>query len=128
MAAVFDIAEMKQRVAATGSKLSAAAQGERERSSELLQHLEAVEKTLVQNQQQIRRLEERQGRALDDFQQLRDPLHDTLKGPPHLLWRCFSPKSFAARADLIVKLDAINSMMNHDDEEGADGKNPAPRA
>ena len=64
MAAVFDIAEMKQRVAATGSKLSAAAQGERERSSELLQHLEAVEKTLVQNQQQIRRLEERQGRAL----------------------------------------------------------------
>ena len=46
MAAVFDIAEMKQRVAATGSKLSAAAQGDRERSSELLQHLEAVEKTL----------------------------------------------------------------------------------
>ncbi len=122
MAAVFDIAEMKQRVAATGSKLSAAAQGERERSSELLQHLEAVEKTLVQNQQQIRRLEERQGRTLDEFEQLRDPLHDTLIGPPHLLWRCFSPKSFAARADLIVKLDAINAMRNPGGEEGADGE------
>ncbi len=128
MAAVFDIAEMKQRIAATGSKLSAAARDEREGSSQLLQHLEAVEKTLVHNQQQIRRLEEQQGWALEKFQQLRVPLHDTLTGPPHLLWRCFSPKSFTARADLIVKLDAINSMMNHDGEEGAEGdsaKEPA---
>ncbi len=125
---VFDITDMKQRVDATGSKLSAAAQDERERNAHLLRVLEAVENTLAHNQQHMRRLEQEQGRALEEFQQLRKLLHDMQIGPQHLLWRILHRKSFAARADLIDRLDAIISMMNHDGEEGVDvdsAKEPA---
>ena len=126
--AAFDITDMKKRVDATGSKLSAAAQDERERNAHLLQVLEAVENTLAHNQQHMRRLEQEQGRTLEEFQQLRKLLHDMQIGPRHLLWRFLHRKSFAARADLIDRLDAIISMMNHDGEEGADedsAKEPA---
>ena len=119
---------MKQRVDATGSKLSAAAQDERERNAHLLQVLKAVENTLAHKQQHMRRLEQEQGRTLEEFQQLRKLLHDMQIGPRHLLWRILHRKSFAARADLIDRLDAIISMMNHDGEEGADvdsAKEPA---
>ena len=121
--AVFDITDMKQRVDATGSKLSAAAQDERERNAHLLQVLEAVENTLTHDHQHMRRLEQEQGRTLEEFQQLRKLLHDMQIGPRHLLWRRLHRKSFAARADLIDRLDAIISMMNPDGEEAADGDN-----
>jgi len=125
---VFDISDMKQRVDATGSKLNAAAQDERERNAHLLQVLEAVENTLTHNHQHMRRLEQEQGRTLEEFQQLRKLLHDMQIGPPHLLWRFLHRKSFAARADLIDRLDAIISTMNPNGEEAADedsAKEPA---
>lgn len=121
MAAVFDTAEMNHRVAASESKLRAVAQDEREHSVLLLGVLESVEKTLEHNQQHIRRLEEKRGRTLEEFQQLRNLLHVMQVRRSRLLWRCLFPKSYAARADLIDRLDVIISTMNHVAEDGADG-------
>jgi hypothetical protein len=121
MAAVFDSVEMNHRVAASESKLRAVAQDERERGAQVLGVLESVEKTLEQNQQQIRRLEEKRGRTLEEFQQLRNLLHDMQIGRSRLLRRCLFSKSYAARADLIDRLDVIISTMNHVAEDGADG-------
>jgi hypothetical protein len=67
----FDPAEIKQRVAASRSKLSAVAQDERERNAHLLRVLEGVEKTLVQNQRHISGLEENHDRAVEEFRRLR---------------------------------------------------------
>lgn len=120
MAAVFDIAEMKQRVAATESKLSAVAHAKQERSAHLLEVLEAVEATIAHNQQHIGRLEAEQARTLGEFQQLKSLLHDLQNGRPPLLWRCFYPKSHAARADLINRLDAIISGMGRDGATAAE--------
>lgn len=126
MAAVFEIAQMKmkQRVAATESKLSAVAQAKQERSAHLLEVLEAVETTIAHNQQHIRRLEEEQARTLGEFQQLKSLLHDLQNGRPPLLWRCFYRKSLAARADLINRLEAIIRSMSRDDATAA-GANSA---
>jgi hypothetical protein len=121
MAAVFDIAEMKQRVAATGSKLNAVAQAKQERGAHLLEVLEAVETTLAYNQQHICHLEEKQVHTLEEFRQLECLLHDLQNGRPPLLWRCFYPKSIAARADLISRLEAITSGMSCDGEKGVEG-------
>ena len=67
MAEVDHIADIKQRVAATKAQLGAAASREGwGDNARLLDVLEAVEKTLVQNQQQIRRLR-RIGKALAVF-------------------------------------------------------------
>ena len=121
MAAVFDTAEMNHRVAASESKLRAVAQDEREHSVLLLGVLESVEKTLEHNQRHIRRLEEKRGRTLEEFQQLRNLLHVMQVRRSRLLWRCLFPKSYAARADLIDRLDVIISTMNPVAEVGADG-------
>jgi seryl-tRNA synthetase len=121
MAAVFDSAEMNHRVAASESKLRAVAQDEREHNAQLLGVLESVEKTLEQNQQHIRRLEEKRDRTLEEFQQLRDLLHVMQFGRSRLLRRYLFPKSYAARADLIDRLDVIISTMNPVAEDGADG-------
>jgi predicted nuclease with TOPRIM domain len=75
MAKVIDIADMKQRVATTEAKLSAAAQEGRKRNERLLDLLDAVEKNLAHKQRQISLLEEEQGRALEEVQQLRNLLH-----------------------------------------------------
>lgn len=122
MAAVFDIAEIKHRTAATGFRLSSAAQNERERNAQLLEVLEAVEKTLVHKQQPVQRLERHQDLALKELQWLSDVLHNTQIGPPRLLWRLLYPKSFEDRADLIDRLDAIISIMNQDGEKGVEKK------
>ena len=67
MAEVDHIADIKQRVAATKAQLGAAASREGwGDNARLLDVLETVEKTLVQNQQQIRRLK-RIGQALAVF-------------------------------------------------------------
>ncbi len=63
MAQVIDTADMKQRVATTEAKLGAALQEELMRNPRLLGLLQEVEKTLVLNQQQIRRLEEERAEA-----------------------------------------------------------------
>jgi hypothetical protein len=123
MAAVFetvlDPAEIKQRVAASRSKLSAVAQDERERNAHLLRVLEGVEKTLVQNQRHISGLEENHDRAVEEFRR-----------PPRLLRRCFCPKSHAARAELIARLDdLISAMAEGGEEPDGDATNeraPAP--
>jgi hypothetical protein len=66
MGNVVDIADMKQRVAATEAKLGDASREGREHNARILGLLEAVEKTLEHNQQQIRRLK-RAGKALAVF-------------------------------------------------------------
>ncbi len=63
MAQVIDTADMKQRVATTEAKLGAALQEDLMRNPRLLGLLQEVEKTLVLNQQQIRRLEEERAEA-----------------------------------------------------------------
>jgi hypothetical protein len=127
---VFDPAEIKQRVAASRSKLSAVAQDERERNAHLLRVLEGVEKTLVQNQRHISGLEENHDRAVEEFRRLRDLLHDRQTRPPRLLRRCFCPKSHAARAELIARLDdLISAMAEGGEEPDGDATNeraPAP--
>ena len=127
MAAVFDTVEMNHRVAASESKLRAVAQDEREHNAQLLGVLESVEKTLEQNQQHIRRLEKKRGRTLEEFQQLRNLLYDRQVGRSRLLRRCLFPKSYAARADLIDRLDVIISTMNPVVEDGADGDSAKER-
>ncbi len=120
MAAIFDIVEMKRRAAATESKLSVAVQDDRERNAQLLQLLESVETTLVDNQQRIHRLEEGHARAREEFQKLRNPLQDTLIGSPNRRWRWFPPATSTARADLIDRLDSINAIMSDDGEDDGD--------
>jgi hypothetical protein len=111
MSALFDAEELKRRVAASESQLRSSAEGDRERSTQLLELLEAVETSLVHNQERIYRLEEKQGRALEAFQRLRNPLQDSLVGPPRPLSRWVSPKSHEARAQLVDRLDALDAMM-----------------
>ena len=127
MAAVFDIAEIKHRTAATGSRLSSAAQNERERNAQLLEILEAVEKTLVHKQQPVQRLERHQDLTLKELQRLSDVLRNTQIGPPRLLWRLLYPKSFKDRADLIDRLDAVISIMNQDGKKGVEEKSANER-
>ena len=66
MAEIVRIADIKQRVVATRARLSAAAEDGPKISSRLLDLLEAVEKTLLHNQAQIRRLK-RTGTVLAVF-------------------------------------------------------------
>ena len=54
MAAVCDIAELKQRVASREWQFSPTKQDERGRNAQLLEILEAVERTLIQNLRHIR--------------------------------------------------------------------------
>ncbi len=68
MGKVIDIADMKQRVAATEAKLSTAAQERRKRNARLLDLLDAVEGTLAHKHQQISRLEGERDRALEEVQ------------------------------------------------------------
>ena len=124
--AVLDPAEIKQRVAASQTKLRAASQGERERNAHLAQVLAGVEKTLAENQQHISRLEEEQGRTLEEFRDLRDVLHDRQTGLWRRLRRCFAPKSYAARADLIARLDGLIFAMT-EDGKAPDGGAPTER-
>lgn len=119
MAAVFDIADMKQRVAATQSKLSESAQDKRERGAHFMTVLAAAEKTLAHNQQHIDRLEREQDRTLDDVTRLRRLLHDMENARRLRLWRCFHPKAVTARAEAIERLDAIIAGLSRDDDAEA---------
>ena len=112
MAAVCDIAELKQRVASCEWQLSPTKQNERGRNAQLLEVLEAVERTLVQNQRHIRFLTKEQGLALEEFKRLRDLLPEIQIDRPNLLWRIFHPRSLAARRELVERLEAITSAMN----------------
>ncbi len=112
MAAVFDIAELKQRVASREWQLSPTKQNERGRNAQLLEILEAVERTLVQNQRHIRFLTKEQGLALQEFKRLRNLLPEIQIERPNLLWRIFHPRSLAARRELVERLEAITSAMN----------------
>lgn len=120
MAAVFDEvldhAEIQQRVAASQSKLRAAAYGERARNTQMLQVLERVEKTLVHNQRCIDSLEDSHDRTLEAFRTLRDLLRDRQMGPLRQLRRCLFRRSYAARADLIARLDGLIAAMTEGGE------------
>ncbi len=92
---------------------------ERERNTKLTDVLDSVETTLERYRQQGRRLEGYKGQALIELQQLKIALDRTRSGPPRLIWRVFDPRSFAERAGLIDRLDAVIAVMEHDGEESA---------
>ena len=111
MVAFYDIADLKQRVASREWQFSAMEQEERGRNAQLLEVLEAVEKTLVQNQRYIHRLKKEQGRALQEFKRLRDLLPEMRIDRPNLLRRIFRPSPVAARRELVERLESITSAM-----------------
>lgn len=100
---------MKQRVAETEAKLSTAAQDGRKRNARLFDLLDAVEKNVAHKQRQISLLEEEQGRALEDVQQLRNLLHVMLTMAENARQR---GPGLALDDQLIDRLDAIASMAN----------------
>ena len=109
---------MKQRVAETEAKLSTAAQDGRKRNARLFDLLDAVEKNVAHKQRQISLLEEEQGRALEDVQQLRNLLHVMLTMAENARQR---GPGLALADQLIDRLDAIASMANQDAEDGVGG-------
>lgn len=124
MGSVNEIADMKERVAATGAILSAAALEGHERDARLVTFLETVEKSLVQKQQQIIHLEEEQSRALEEIERLKNLLNNVLTTAENTLEHGFGP----APDDLeqrIDRLDAITSEMTPDIEEGDGGGDSA---
>jgi len=115
-----NIADMKQRVAATEAILNTAAQEGQQRNARLLTFLETIEQNFVQNQQEISYLEEEQSRSLDEIQLLRNMLHDVLTMAEDTLER--GPRLGPDDLEqLIGRLDAITPVMNQDAEKGAGG-------
>lgn len=112
MVALYDIADLKQRVASRKWQLSAIEQEDRGRNAHLLEVLEAVERTLVQNQRYIHRLKKEQGLARQEFKRLRDLLPEMRIERPNPLRRIFRPSSVAARRELVERLESITSAMN----------------
>ena len=116
MTKAIDIAEMKQRVTATEAKLSATAQEGQNCNMRLLNLLDMVEKNLARKQQQISRLEEEHGRALEEILHLRNLLHimlsmaeNTHQRKPHLPLENLD--------QLFDRLGAIASAMKQDGNE-----------
>ncbi len=130
MAKVTDIANMKQRVAAKEAKLYAAL-GRRKRNARLLDLFDAIEKNLAHRQQQIVRLEEEQGRVLEEVQQLRNLLHDMLTMAESEHERGPRLPASDHLDQLIDRLGTVTSNMNQDAEDGIGGdgtKKPAARS
>jgi hypothetical protein len=120
MVAVYDIAELKQRVASREWQLSSIEMEERGCNAQLLEMLEAVERTLVQNQRHIHFLKKKTGLALEEFKRLRDLLPEMRIDRPNLLWRIFHPRSLAARHELVERLETITSATNAESGGGSE--------
>jgi hypothetical protein len=78
LAQAVGIADMEPRVAAAEAKIRAAAQEGEKRKSRLLDRLDTVQKALAHKQRRIHRLEEEQGRSLDEVKHLKTLLGDSL--------------------------------------------------
>ena len=117
MTKVINFADMKQRVAETEAKLSTSAQEGRKRNVQLLGLLDAVEKTVAHNQRQISLLEEAQGRALEEVQQLRNLLHVLLTMAENVAQRGLR-LAVGDLEQLIDRLGTVASKMNQDAENG----------
>ncbi len=116
MGSVHDIADMKERVAATEAVLSAAAQEGHQRSARLVTFLENVENNLVQKQQQISDLEEEQSQSREEIERFRNMLDNVLTLAETSLER--SPRPAPDNLEqLIDRLNEITSTMGPEDEE-----------
>ncbi len=120
MGKVINIADMKQRAAATEAKLSTAAQERRKRKARLLDLLDAVEENLAHKHQQISRLEGKHDRALEEVQQLRNLLHVMLTIAENARQRGLRI-AVGDLEQLIDRLGSVASKMNQDAEEGVGG-------
>lgn len=120
MADVIDMADIQQRVSATEAILSATAQQGQEHNARLFGFLESVERSLVEKQMQISRLEKQQSRAIEENQSLRNLLHDMLTLAETALERGpgLAPDELER---LVDRLDAITSMARQDAERDAGG-------